>query len=39
MLCLNDMGQIEDRVSFENARDRINAAFETILPEKSSFER
>ena len=39
MLCLNDMGDIENRTRFEDARDRINAAFETILPEKSSFER
>lgn len=35
IVCLND-GEIS---SFEAARDRINAAFHKILPEKSSFEK
>lgn len=35
MVCLND-GEVS---SFEDAKDRINAAFHKILPEKSSFEK
>lgn len=35
MVCLND-GEVS---SFEEARNRINAAFHKILPEKSSFEK
>lgn len=35
IVCLND-GKVS---SFEEAKDRINAAFHKILPEKSSFEK
>ncbi|MGM9806424.1 MAG: stealth conserved region 3 domain-containing protein [Candidatus Aphodosoma sp.] len=35
IVCLND-GEVS---SFEAAKDRINAAFQKILPEKSSFEK
>lgn len=38
MLCINDMGLQASQEEFERARDRINDAFESILPEKSSFE-
>ena len=38
MLCINDMGLQASQEEFEQARDRINDAFESILPEKSSFE-
>ena len=36
MLCMND-GQYP--VDFDALRQRLAAAFETILPEKSSFEK
>lgn len=36
MMCLNDNGAIRD---FDSLKDKLNAAFETILPEKSSYER
>lgn len=36
MLCLNDS---DSKENFEEAKKRINEAFETILPEKSSFEK
>lgn len=35
IVCLND-GEVS---SFETAKERINAAFQKILPEKSSFEK
>ncbi len=35
IICLND-GEVSD---FEVAKNRINAAFQKILPEKSSFEK
>lgn len=35
IICLND-GEVS---SFETAKERINAAFQKILPEKSSFEK
>ena len=38
MLCINDMGLLDAQEEFERARDRINSAFEQILPEKSTFE-
>ena len=38
MLCINDMGLQTNLKEFEDAKDRINTAFETILPDKSSFE-
>ncbi len=36
MICLNDNGDIRD---FDLLKARLNAAFETILPEKCSYER
>jgi hypothetical protein len=35
MICLNDSPLLQD---FEEVRRRLHAAFETILPEKSSYE-
>ncbi len=35
MICLNDSSSLRD---FESVRTRLSAAFEAILPEKSSFE-
>ena len=37
MVCINDTPEITKDI-FEHAKKIINAAFETILPEKSSFE-
>lgn len=39
MLCINDMGSITEPQAFDNARDRINGAFDKILPDKCSFEK
>jgi hypothetical protein len=39
MLCINDNRAIEGAEEMEKIRDQIIAAFETILPEKCSFEK
>ena len=39
MICLNDMDFVKTPEKFAKARDEIISAFESILPEKSSFEK
>ena len=36
VICINDSDRVTD---FEGIKNKINSAFESILPDKSSFER
>ena len=39
LLCLNDVGQPKDPAEFEKVKNKLLAALDQILPEKSGFER
>ena len=39
MMCLNDADGIHSQEEFLQAKQRLLEAFETLLPEKSSYEK